>query len=100
MSKELNLTEIDDQHVELLPERAVMSLFIAAGQGSSSDPSNAAGTSDSGTIAPSRVSSPFTFGTYVSAASIASSDPTGDANVAGWGTLSSGGNPPTALPDM
>jgi hypothetical protein len=81
MSKELNLTEIDDQHVELLPERTVMSLFIAAGKGGSSDPSNAAGSS-----------SPFTFGTYVQAVSIATSDPTGDANVAGWGTLSSGGS--------
>jgi hypothetical protein len=88
MSKVLNLTEIDDQHVELLPERTVMSLFIPAGEGGSSDPSNATGSS-----------SPFTFGTYVQAPSLASSDPTGNVNVAGGGPSPAGGASP-ALPDM
>jgi hypothetical protein len=88
MSKVLNLTEIDDQHVELLPERTVMSLYIAAGKGGSTDPSNATGSSR-----------PFTFGTYVQAASLPSSDPTGDVNVADGGPSPAGEASP-ALPDM
>jgi len=39
-----------------------------------------------------RVSASFVFGTYVSAATLASSDPSGDVTVAGWGTTSSGGS--------
>ena len=88
MCKVLNLTEIDDQHVELLPERTVMSLFIAVGEGGSSDPSNATGSSR-----------PFTFGTYVQAASLASSVPTGDVTSPGGGPSPAGGASP-ALPDM
>jgi len=50
-----------------------------------------------GDIALMRVSSPFTYGTYVQPANLSSSDPTGDVIVAGWGALFEGGVSPSVL---